>query len=350
MTKVLTFGEILLRLTPPGYDKFLQASRFCVSFGGSETNVAVSLSHLGMQSEFVSRLPQNDIARMACMQLQKHGVMTNNMVVGGDRLGLYYYENTSAMRASRVIYDRAESAYATSSPADYDWDQIFERSGADWFHWSGIGPSLSQSAADATRAAIDSARRHGLRISADLNYRKNLWNYGREPHEVMKPLCAECDILFGTEVEYQKAFGIKPAVGFDMNSDTQEIEAAAHHDFARQILSLAPKCQKMFIAQRKVFHAKHHSFWAMLATSDGRFLQSDNYDIEPVVDCVGCGDAFAAGMICGVCRYPDDDSKALAFATAAATLKNTIRGDFNLSSADEVLSLMSGNTSGRIAR
>ena len=347
MNKVITFGEILLRLTPPGYTKFGQTNMLCATFGGSETNVAVSLSHFGLQSEFVTRLPDSNIGRAATNDLRSHGVGVQDVNYGGDRLGLYYYENTSAMRAAQVVYDRANSSFSTVERGMFDWGRIF--AGANWFHWSGIGPSLSQSAADVTMEAIEAARSAGLTISADLNYRKNLWNYGKRAEEVMPALANECDVLFGTEGEYEKAFGVKP-VDFSIKSKDEPFDLAPHKAFCEAVMSKAPKCQKMFVAQRSVVDAKKHVFTGVLMTRDGAFRASKVYQIEPVVDCVGCGDAFAAGMIYGVLTYPDNDQKALEFASAAASLKNTMPGDYNLSSAEEVVALMDGNASGRIAR
>ena len=347
MKKIVTFGEILLRLTPVGYNKIQQGRNLVATFGGSETNVAVSLAHFGLNSDFVTCLPHNDVANAAICDLRSHGVGVDNIATGGARVGLYYYENTSAMRPAKVVYDRAGSSFATSSPSDYNWERAFQ--GAQWFHWSGIGPSLSESAANVTKQAITKAQSMGLTISADLNFRKNLWKYGKSAEEVMPALAQECDVLFGTEGEYEKAFGVKP-VAFEMTDPTQPFNVDEHKAFCQAIRAKAPKCKKIFVALRNVIDAKHHVFVGLLMTQDGSFYVSKAYKIDPVVDCVGCGDAFAAGLIYGVISYPDDNQTALEYATAAAVLKNTMTGDYNLSSADEVVSLMNGNGSGRIAR
>lgn len=347
MKKIVTFGEILLRLTPPGFLKIQQSNQLCMSFGGSETNVAVSLAHMGLSSKFVTKLPDNDVAHAAVADLRSHNVDVDDIVTGGDRLGLYFYENTSSVRPAKVVYDRANSSFSTSSTSDYDWDKIFD--GADWFHWSGIGPSLSQSAADVTLAAVNKAAAAGLTISADLNYRKNLWKYGKTPEEVMPAIATQCDVLFGTEGEYEKTFGVK-AVPFTIKSDKEEYDLEPHKRFCQEVMAKAPKCKFMFVAQRNVLDAKHHVFQGLLYTAKGEFYTSRVYYIDHLVDCVGCGDAFAAGMIYGVREYPNDNQKALDYATAAAILKNTIEGDYNLSSAADVKQLMGGADSGSVSR
>lgn len=345
--KVVTFGEILLRLTPPQCLKFSQTNSICATFGGSETNVAVSLAHFGMQSEFVTRLPKNDIAQACLMDLRSHGVLTSNIAWGGERLGLYYFENTASERAAKVVYDRANSSFCTAAPGMIDWKKALD--GAGWFHWSGIGPSLSQSAADTTVEAIEVAEQMGLKISSDLNYRKTLWKYGKEPEEVMPQLAQKCHVLFGTEGEYQKTFGVKP-VGFNAKTPNDTIDYAAHEAFCKQVMALAPKCEKMFIALRNVLNANQHVLTGVLYTREGKFYTTRVHFIEHVVDCVGVGDAFAAGMIYGLTHFEADDQKALDFAVAASTLKNTIVGDYNLVNPDEVLALANGDGSGRISR
>ncbi len=348
MEKVITFGEILLRLTPPGFLKLSQTHDLCATYGGSETNVAVSLAHLGMQSAFVTRLPQNGIAEACIMDLRSHGVDTSEIVYGGERLGLYYFENTAAMRTAKVVYDRANSSFCTTTPGMIDWKRIFK--GARWFHWSGIGPSLSQSAADTSLEAIEEAEKQGITISCDLNFRKNLWKYGKTAEEVMPALAARCDVLFGTEEEYQKAFGVQP-VAFKVESKTNEgFNPDEHRAFCQEVMKRAPKCKKLFVALRNVLDANHHVLTGILYTNEGKFYTTKIYHIENVVDCVGVGDAFAAGMIYGLANYPTDDQRALDFAVAASTLKNTISGDYNLVDADEVKKLAGGADSGSISR
>ncbi len=339
--RVVTFGEILLRLTPPGYLKFSQSNMLCATFGGSETNVAVSLARFGMDSDFVTRLPSNEIAQACVMDLRSYGVDTRDIIYGGERLGLYYFENTASARVAKVVYDRANSSFCTIQKGMVDWDKVF--SGASWFHWSGIGPSLSQSAADVTLEAIEAAEKNGLTISADLNFRKNLWRYGKSAEEVMPALAQRCDVLFGTESEYEKAFGVKP-VGYNAKSEYDHIDIEAHKKFCKQVMAKAPKCKKMFVALRNVVNANVHVLSELLYTADGNFYVGHTHVIDHVVDCVGCGDAMVAGLIYGLNNLSTDE-EALNFSVAAGTLKNTIEGDYNLVCADEVMALMNGRGS-----
>lgn len=345
--KVVTFGEILLRLTPPGHLKMSQSKTLCASFGGSETNVAVSLAHLGIKSEFVTRLPQNEVAEASLMELKAHGVQTNNVVFGGDRLGLYYFENTTAMRVANVVYDRNNSSFCTTQKGMINWRHVFAN--ANWFHWSGIAPSVSQSAADVTMEALDIAHEMGLTISSDLNFRKNLWKYGKSAEDVMPALAKKCDVLFGTEGEYQKAFGIEP-IQYNVKNASEPIDLDAHEDFCRKVMAKAPQCKKMFVALRNVLSANHHILTGLLYTSEGKMYTTRTYDIDHLVDCVGVGDAFAAGIIYGLIHYADDNQMALNFAVAASTLKNTYEGDFNLATVQDVLNLAIEKEAGNVSR
>lgn len=346
-TRIVTFGEILLRLTPPGYLRFQQSQMLAATFGGSETNVAVSLAHFGMNSSFVTRMPQNnDIAESCISNLRSHNVDTSDIVYGGERLGLYYMESTASMRATRVVYDRAHSSFCTVAPGMIDWKKVFQ--GAQWFHWSGIAPSVSQSAADVTMEAMDVAKSMGVRISSDLNFRKNLWKYGKEADEIMPALARKCNVLFGTETEYQKAFGTTP-VGFNVYKEGDTLNPEHYRANCEKIMSMAPDCSHMFIALRNVLDAKRHILTGLLYTREGKLYHSPIYFIQHVVDCVGVGDAFAAGIIYALDTYPTEPQKVLNFAVAAATLKNSITGDFNLVTASEVETLMEGE-SGNISR
>ncbi|MCQ2214888.1 MAG: sugar kinase [Bacteroidales bacterium] len=344
-TRIVTFGEILLRLTPPGFLKFQQSQMLAATFGGSETNVAVSLAHFGFDSSFVTRLPQNDITEACISNLRSHNVDTSDIIYGGERLGLYYMESTASMRAARVVYDRAHSSFSTLEPGMIDWEKVFK--GAKWFHWSGIGPSLSQSAADVTMEAIKKAQEMGIRISSDLNFRKNLWKYGKKAEDVMPALAKCCNVLFGTEGEYQKAFGTTP-VGFSVESKGDKLDPELYRANCEKIMSMAPDCTHMFIALRNVLDAERHVLTGLLYTRDGKLYHSPIHFIQHVVDCVGVGDAFAAGIIYGLDTF-EEPQKALDFAVAASTLKNTITGDFNLVTAQEVVTLMEGEA-GNIAR
>lgn len=347
--KVVTFGEVMLRLTTPGFRRFSQSNEFIATYGGSEANVAVSLAHFGIPTEFVTRLPDNAIAHACIASLRACGLDTRGIVFGGKRLGLYYLESGAAFRNSNVVYDREDSSFATLRPGMIDWERIF--SDAGWFHWSGIAAALSQEGADACREALEVADRMGLTISCDLNFRKKLWNYGRTAAEVMQPLVQYSDVIFGAEPEYEEILGIHP-VGFKAvtAADTSfASDLSSFEEFGRKVVALVPRCRKVFLELRNSITSNHNLLAAVLY-SDGTLKHTGIYDIEHEVDRVGAGDAFVGGLIYGLITYPHDDQKALEYALAASALKNTVYGDFNLVTVEEVESLMTGNTSGRVAR
>lgn len=345
--RIVNFGEVLLRLTPPGYLKLSQTNMFAATFGGSETNCAVSLARFGLQSDFVTRFPRNDIAEACLAELRSHGLGTQHIVFGGERLGLYYYENPAAQRVSKVVYDRANSSFATLKPGMIDWDAAL--TGATWFHWSGIGPGLTQDILDATLEAIQVAKKLGLTVSCDLNYRKNLWQYGVAAADAMAPLLALTDVLFGTGSEYKVAYGVSAAPSYKVRSADEAIDLAGYERFFAEVEAKAGTGKKFFIALRNTLDANHHILTGLLY-ANGKLVRARTHAIDHVVDCVGVGDAFAAGMIYGLIHYPDSDASALEFAVAAATLKNTIYGDFNLVSAEEVKALMKSDGSEGISR
>lgn len=345
--RIVNFGEVLLRLTPPGFLKLSQTNMFAATFGGSETNCAVSLAHFGLKSDFITRFPKNDIAEACLAELRSHGLGTDSIVFGGERLGLYYYENPAAQRVSKVVYDRANSSFATLCPGMIDWEKAF--AGATWFHWSGIGPGLTQDIADATLEAIRVAKRMGLTVSCDLNYRKNLWQYGKSALDAMAPMLADTDVLFGTGSEYKVAYGVGGVPAYKVRSASEAIDLGAYERFFAEVEQRAGRGKKFFIALRNTLDANHHILTGLLY-ADGKLIPARTHAIEHVVDCVGVGDAFAAGMIYGLINYPGDDASALEFAVAAATLKNTIYGDFNLVTADEVKALMKSDGSEGISR
>jgi len=299
-----------------------------------------------MESEFVTRLPQNDIARSCEMDLHKHGVKTDHVIYGGDRLGIYFLETGAVARASKVVYDRAHSAIAEIKPGMIDWDEVFK--GADWFHWTGITPALSQGAADACLEAIQAANRLGVTVSCDLNYRKNLWKYGKQASEIMPELVAGCDVILGNEEDAEKVFGIKPE-GFDVAQTNGEVNAAEFESVCTQLMKRFPRAQKVIITLRGSINANHNT-WGGVLYSGGKLYQSPRYDITHIVDRVGGGDSFMGGLIYGLLTYTGDDQKALNFAVAASCLKHTIYGDFNLVTVEEVEKLMSGDASGRVSR
>lgn len=346
MAKVVTFGEIMLRLSTPGYLRFAQARQFDATFGGGEANVAVSLANYGIDTDFITRLPDNDIARSCVRDLRSYGVGTSNIVYGGDRVGIYFLETGAVARPSKVVYDRAGSSIATIQKGMIDWPAIF--AGADWFHWTGITPALSQGAADVCLEAIQAAGKLGLTVSCDLNYRKNLWKYGKKASEIMPALVEGCDIILGNEEDADKVFGIKPE-GFDVTATGGAIDQKRFQSVGEQLMARFPRAKKVIITLRGSINANHNTWGGVLW--DGRTLyQSPRYDITHIVDRVGGGDSFMGGLIYGLLSFGGDDQKALNFAVAASCLKHTIFGDFNQVTVKEVENLMAGDASGRVAR
>lgn len=346
MSKVVTFGEIMLRLATPGYMRFDQVDNYSATFGGGEANVAVSLANYGIDVDFVTRLPKNDIAQACMKELRKFGVGVNNIVWGGDRLGIYFLETGAVSRASKVVYDRANSAISQVKSGMIDWDKVFE--GVTWFHWTGITPAISQGAADVCLEAIKKANEKGITVSTDLNYRKNLWKYGKTASEVMPALVEGCDVILGNEEDCEKVFGIKPE-GFDVTATNGEVNAAEFESVCTQMMKKFPRCKKMIVTLRGAINANHNT-WGGVLYSNGSLKQSKRYDITHIVDRVGGGDSFMGGLIYGLITYPSDDQKALEFAVAASCLKHTIYGDFNRVSVEEVEKLMNGDASGRVSR
>lgn len=346
MPKIITFGEIMLRLSTPGYLRFGQAKQFDATYGGGEANVAVSLANYGMDAKFVTRLPENDIAKACLKDLRSYGVDTSSIVYGGDRLGIYFLETGAVARPSKVVYDRANSSIATIKPGDIDWKKVLE--GADWFHWTGITPALSQGAADVCLEAIKAANAMGITVSCDLNYRKNLWKYGKKASEVMPALVEGCDVILGNEEDADKVFGIKPE-GFDVTSTGGQIDQRRFQSVGEQLMKRFPRAKKVIITLRGSINANHNT-WGGVLWNGKTLYQSPRYDITHIVDRVGGGDSFMGGLIYGLLTYTGDDQKALNFAVAASCLKHTIFGDYNQVTVAEVENLMKGDASGRVSR
>ena len=340
MGKVVTLGEIMLRLSPEGFLRFSQADYFRLIFGGGEANVAVSCANYGHNAVFVSKLPSHEIGQAAVDSMRRLGVDTSRIIRGGKRVGIYYCETGASMRPSNVIYDRAGSSMAEADPDDFDFDEIMQ--GADWFHWSGITPAISDKAAEITRVACEAARRHGVTVSVDLNFRKKLWT-PEKAQEVMRPLMKYVDVCIGNEEDAELCLGFKPdadITGGKTNADGYKaIFKAMASEFGFRHIAYT---------LRESYSASHNGWKAMIY--DGTtFYQSRRYDIDPIVDRVGGGDAFSGGLIHGlVTGMPMD--KALEFAVAASALKQTIHGDFNLVTASEVQRLVDGDSSGRVSR
>ncbi len=344
MKKVVTFGEIMLRLASPGYLRFSQSSQLEATFGGGEANVAVSLANYGIPASFVSRLPKNDIGEWAIQNLRKYNVQTQDILRGGERVGIYFLETGAVARASKVVYDRAGSAIADIQPGMLDWEAIFKD--ANWFHWTGITPALSEGAAATCLEGIKMANKLGVTVSTDLNFRKNLWKYGKTAAEVMPELVEGCDVILGNEEDAEKVFHIQPE-GVDVTAG--HVEAAAYESVCRQLVKKFPRAKKVIITLRGSINANHNT-WAGTLFNGEQIFFSPQYDITHIVDRVGGGDSFMGGLICGLLTYPNDDQQALNFAVAASCLKHTIYGDFNLVTVDEVKNLMKGDGSGRVSR
>jgi len=344
MKKTVTFGEVMLRLATPGYERFGQSNMLSATFGGGEANVAVSLANYGIPVSFVTRLPKNDIADSCVRELRGFGVDVNDIVYGGNRIGIYYLETGAVSRASKVIYDRAGSSIAEIESGMIDWDKVFE--GAGWFHWTGITPAISAGAAQVCLEAIKAANQRGITVSCDLNYRKNLWKYGKSAMEVMPELVAGCDVILGNEEDAEKALGIKPE---GVNVEGGKVTADAYLSVSQQIMAKFPRCKKVITTLRSSINANHNN-WAGVLYDGKTLFKSPEYQITHIVDRVGGGDSFMGGLIYGLQTYTGDDQKALNFAVAASCLKHTIYGDYNRVSVAEVEKLMNGDASGRVSR
>lgn len=314
-------------------------------YGGGESNVAVSLANYGIPVDFVTRLPKNDIGDCALMEMRKRGVNTDHIVFGGERLGIYFLETGAVSRGSKVVYDRAHSSISEIKPGMIDWDKVFE--GADWFHWTGITPAISQSAADVCLEALEAASAKGLTISTDLNYRAKLWKYGKKPGEIMPKLVDFCDVILGNEEDAEKHFGIHPE-GLDVTQG-HDISAEAFLSVCQQMMEKFPKAKKVITTLRGSISASHNS-WAGVLYDGKTMYTSPTYQITDIVDRVGGGDSFMGGLIYGLKQYAGDDQAALNFAVAASCLKHTIVGDANLVTVDEVEKLLGGDASGRVSR
>lgn len=340
MSKIVTLGEIMLRLSPKGNYRFVQSDSFQVVPGGGEANVAVSLANYGHASYFVSKLPAHEIGQIAVNGLRRYGVNTDYIVRGGDRVGLYYAETGASMRPSKVIYDRANSAIAEADPSDFNFDEIME--GADWFHWSGITPAISDKAAELTRLACEAAKRHHVTVSVDLNFRKKLWT-SEKAIAVMRPLMKYVDVCIGNEEDAQLCLGFKP----DADVEGGKTDAEGYYGIFKGMMKEFG-FKYVVSTLRESFSATHNG-WKALIYDGKEFYQSKHYDINPIIDRVGGGDSFSGGLIHGMLTYKDQ-AKALEFAVAASALKHTIPGDFNVVSTSEVESLAGGNANGRVQR
>ncbi|MDD5933115.1 MAG: sugar kinase [bacterium] len=340
MSKVVTMGEIMLRLSSPFNSRFVQSQSFDVNYGGGEANVAVSLANYGHDAYFVSKVPAHEIGDCAVNSLRKFGVHTDYIARGGDRLGIYYLETGASMRPSKVIYDRAHSSISEANPSDFDFDKIFEN--ADWFHWSGITPAISDKSAEILRLALISAKKHGVTVSCDLNFRKKLWT-SEKAISIMRPLMQYVDVCIGNEEDAQLCLGFKP----DSDVTGGKTDASGYKEIFKQMKEEFG-FKYVVSTLRESFSATHNG-WKALIYNGEEFYESKRYDINPIIDRVGGGDSFAGGLIHGLLKYKDQ-GKALEFAVAASALKHTIPGDYNCVSEKEVETLMGGDASGRVQR
>ena len=340
--KVLTFGEIMLRLKAPGHERFFQSPMLEATFGGGEANVAVSLANYGMDAAFLTVLPKNDIAEACVRELRYFGVDTGKIVWGDGRLGIYYLEGGSNQLPSKVIYDRAYSSIALARPGDIDWERAF--AGIDWFHITGITPAISESAMGLSLESVREAKRRGITVSCDLNYRKNLWRYGKRASDVMRELVRYVDVAIANEEDIQKALGVMA----DVQVTSGKLDRQQYRQLGDKVLEAYPDMKLLAITLRES-HSADHNGWAACLNDRENFYESTQYEIQDIIDRVGGGDSFSGGLIYGLSAY-EEKQKALEFAVAASCLKHSVIGDFNRVSREEVEKLMGGDGSGRVQR
>ena len=343
MSKIVTFGEIMLRLAPPNLERPMQSPTFVATFGGGEANVAVSTSNFGLPSSFVTALPDHFIADACLGQLRGFGIDVSQTIRTSGRLGVYLLEHGANQRPSKVIYDRDDSSIALAKPGDFDWDAIFD--GATWFHITGITPAISAGAAELSLEAVKKAQEKGVTVSCDYNFRKKLWNYGKSAPEVMRELAKHVDVGIANEEDCQKSLG----VSIDVDVEGGDLDTEKYKALAEKVLSEFPNLKMQAITLRESVSASHNG-WSACLHDGSDFYLSRKYQITHIVDRVGGGDSFSGGLIGGLHRHPDDKQAALEFAVAASCLKHSVPGDFNRFSAEEVDALAKGGGSGRVER
>ena len=330
--KVITFGEVMMRLSPPGHSKFSQATSLELVYGGGEANVAISLAYLGMKAAHVTRFPDNALGKAATQFLRQHWLSTEHVIYGGNMLGKYFLEKGAVHRSSEVIYEREGSSFSLIEPSMVNWEDVLKD--ADWFHWTGITPAISEGAALCCLDAIKTANKLGIPVSGDINSRDNMWKYGKTMEEVMPKLVQNCDIVITSSRGIREMFGL--------GEEKDKFRAAS-----KNLMDHFPKIKKVVGKTRKSLSASHQQIQGKMWNGT-EYIKTEVLDITPVIDRVGTGDAFAAGLIYGLLHYPDKE--ALEFASAACALKHTVPGDVNMVSLDNVLNLMQGDTSGSIIR
>jgi len=340
--KYITFGEIMLRLKPPNWERFFQSPLLEATFGGGEANVAVGLARFGLNVAYVSVIPNNPIGDACVKELRRQGVDTSLIMRKGNRLGIYFLEVGANQRPSKVIYDRSHSAIADAKPGDINWDKVFD--GVSWFHISGITPAISLSASELSLEAVKKAREKGITISCDLNFRKNLWKYGKSAPQVMGELVKYVDIALGNEEDCQKSLGVK----VDVDVESGRLQTEKYRELTDKVLNLYPNIKKIAISLRES-HSANYNGWSAVLNNREEVLISKKYEIHNIIDRVGGGDTFTAGLIYGINNLADD-KESLEFAVAASCLMHSIPGDLPLLSVEEVKSLMGGAASGRVQR
>jgi 2-dehydro-3-deoxygluconokinase len=342
--KVVCFGEIMLRLTTPNFLRFTQARRFDAIYSGAEADVAIALSHLGIAVDYITRLPENDLGDACINYLRQFGVGTDHIIRGGNRLGIYFYEVGVAQRSSKVIYDRADSSFATIKPEMVDWERAFEDT--CWFHWTGITPAVSKESAETCIEAIKKAKEKKLTISCDLNYRSQLWKWGKTAEEVMSEMVKYVDVLTANEEDAEKVFDVK-APGSDIVKG--KVKSESYLFVAKELMKKFPNPKLVGITLRRSISATHNT-WSGVLYYGKTLYKAPTYDITPIIDRIGAGDTFSAGIIYGLLKFGEDLQKTLNFAVAMSCLKHTVYGDSPVVRMEEVESLMKGITSGRIRR
>jgi 2-dehydro-3-deoxygluconokinase len=347
MSRVVTLGEVMLRLKSPQWERLFQTPLLEATFGGGEANVAVSLARFGLNAAFVTVLPRNQLGEAAIGELRRHGVDTSRIVRGGERLGIYFLETGANQRPSVVVYDRSHSSIAETSPDTFNWDTVFDD--ADWFHISGITPALSQNAADLSIQAVQAAKKRGLTVSCDYNYRGKLWQYGKSAPEVMSELVSYVDVGIANEEDCQLSLGIDIEDEDYQQMGMQEQQEFAHYEaLCRKVLKVFPNLKYQVMTLRESYSASHNG-WSACLFNGREFFTSIRYELTHIVDRVGGGDSFAAGLIYGLVTGMGEEA-ALNFAAAASALKHSIPGDLNLVTLSEVQRLVSGHASGRVQR
>ena len=334
--KIVTFGELLLRFSKPGQLRLTQGDMFTSKYGGSEANVAVSLAVQGEDVTYVTRLPNTPVGHAGAQCMAQMGVDISRIVYGGQRIGTNYFEPAAGMRAAKVVYDRDHSAYYDLAPGMIDWRSILK--GADIFQVSGITAAISQQAADATFEALDIAEEMGITISFDINYRKNLWKYGADPRKTLQRMLSRCDMMFGDAIEFEW-ISQHPQPPFTATDSNFKMQIPEYREWFDELHAQYPRCRQWLMGMRNIVDSNHHTLTALLFT-DGQLLEAPIIDIPDVVDPVGVGDAFMGGFLHAISLFPGDRVKQLNYSLAAASLKNTIPGDFNLSTEEEILATM----------